>query len=71
MNQIPFNKPFVPGKELYYIAQAVTMGNLSGDGYFTKKCAELMQERFGIKKILMAPSYMAAVEVVAQLSDLS
>ncbi len=67
---IPFNKPFVAGKELYYIAQAVTMGNLSGDGYFTKKCAELMQERFGIKKILMTPSCTAALEMAAQLCDL-
>ncbi|MCX7386121.1 MAG: dTDP-4-amino-4,6-dideoxygalactose transaminase [Planctomycetales bacterium] len=67
MASIPFNKPFVVGKELYYIAQAVTMGNLSGDGYFTKKCAELMQERFGIKKILMTPSCTASLEMAAQL----
>lgn len=69
MNSIPFNKPFVAGKELYYIAQAVTMGNLGGDGYFTKKCAELMQERFGIKKILMTPSCTASLEMAAQLCD--
>jgi dTDP-4-amino-4,6-dideoxygalactose transaminase len=68
-SQIPFNKPFVAGKELYYIAQAVTMGNLGGDGYFTKKCAELMQERFGIKKILMTPSCTGALEMAAQLCD--
>jgi len=67
--QIPFNKPFIAGKELYYIAQAVTMGNLGGDGYFTKKCAELMQERFGIKKILMTPSCTASLEMAAQLCD--
>jgi dTDP-4-amino-4,6-dideoxygalactose transaminase len=68
-SHIPFNKPFVAGKELYYIAQAVTMGNLGGDGHFTKKCAELMQERFGIKKILMTPSCTAALEMAAQLCD--
>ena len=66
---IPFNKPFIAGKELYYIAQAVTMGNLSGDGYFTKKCAELMQDRFGVRKILMTPSCTAALEMAAQLCD--
>ena len=66
---IPFNKPFVAGKELYYIAQAVTMGNLGGDGHFTKKCAELMQARFGIKKILMTPSCTASLEMAAQLCD--
>lgn len=69
MQTIPFNKPFIAGKELYYIAQAVTMGNLGGDGFFTKKCAELMQERFGIKKILMTPSCTAALEMAAQLCD--
>ena len=45
------------------------MGNLSGDGFFTKKCAELMQERFGIKKILMTPSCTASLEMAAQLCD--
>lgn len=69
-NQVPFNRPFVAGKELYYIAQAVTMGNLGGDGYFTKKCAELMQDRFGIRKILMTPSCTAALEMAAQLCNL-
>jgi dTDP-4-amino-4,6-dideoxygalactose transaminase len=67
---VPFNRPFVAGKELYYIAQAVTMGNLGGDGYFTKKCVSIMQERFGIQKILMTPSCTAALEMAAQLSDL-
>lgn len=35
---IPFNKPFIVGKELYNIAQAVIKGHLAGDGHFTKKC---------------------------------
>ena len=66
---IPFNKPFIVGKELYYIAQAVTMGNLGGDGYFTKACASLMQERFGIHKVLMVPSCTAALEMAAMLCN--
>ena len=36
MQRIPFNKPFIAGKELYYIAQAVTLGNIGGDGHFTQ-----------------------------------
>src|SRR5262245_21594789 len=43
--RIPFNKPFIAGKELYYIAQAVTFGQLAGDGHFTKACASLLEER--------------------------
>ncbi|MEI7701137.1 MAG: dTDP-4-amino-4,6-dideoxygalactose transaminase [Planctomycetia bacterium] len=69
MSTIPFNKPFIAGKELYYIAQAVTMGNLSGDGHFTKKCAQIMQERFRTPKVLMTPSCTASLEMAAQLCD--
>ena len=35
-SDIPFNKPFVAGRELFYIAQAVTFGKLAGDGSFTQ-----------------------------------
>lgn len=66
---IPFNKPFIAGKELYYIAQAVTMGNISGDGHFTMRCAELLEQRFSIPKVLMTPSCTAALEMAAQLCD--
>ncbi len=66
---IPFNKPFIAGKELYYIAQAVTYGNIAGDGHFTEKCAGLFEERFGIAKVLMTPSCTAALEMAALLCD--
>ncbi|MBX3437094.1 MAG: dTDP-4-amino-4,6-dideoxygalactose transaminase [Planctomycetaceae bacterium] len=66
---IPFNKPFIAGKELYYVAQAVTYGNISGDGHFTKACARLLEERFGIHKVLMTPSCTAALEMAAMLCD--
>src|SRR5207302_1506464 len=49
---IPFNRPFIAGKELYYVAQAVTYGNLGGDGRFTQSCSRLLEERFGIGKVL-------------------
>ena len=54
--RIPFNKPFIAGKELHYIAQAVTLGNIAGDGFYTKACAELLETRFGVRKALMTPS---------------
>lgn len=68
--RIPFNKPFIAGKELYYIAQAVANGNISGDGHFTQKCAQLLEERFGIHKVLLTPSCTAALEMAAMLCDL-
>jgi len=65
---VPFNKPFVVGKELYYIAQAVTLGNISGDGYFTEQCCKLLEQRFGIHRVLLTPSCTAALEMAVILS---
>jgi dTDP-4-amino-4,6-dideoxygalactose transaminase len=68
--EIPFNKPFIVGKELFYIAQAVTLGNIGGDGHFTRACSRLLEERFAIRKVLMTPSCTAALEMAAMLCDL-
>jgi dTDP-4-amino-4,6-dideoxygalactose transaminase len=68
--QIPFNKPFIAGKELYYIAQAVAYGNIAGDGYFTQKCARIMEQKFGVPHALMTPSCTASLEMAAMLCDL-
>src|SRR6266849_4294475 len=68
--RIPFNKPFIVGKELYYIAQAVTYGNIAGDGFFTNRCAQFMEERFQIHKVLLTPSCTAALEMAAMLCEL-
>lgn len=67
---IPFNKPYIAGKELYYIAQAVALGNISGDGPYTKKCCRLLEERFGIHKVLLTPSCTASLEMAAMLANL-
>lgn len=67
---ISFNKPFIAGKELYYVAQAVTYGNISGDGHFTRACCELLQRRFEIRKTLLVPSCTAALEMAAMLCRL-
>ena len=67
--RIPFNKPFLVGKELYYIAQSVLGGHTSGDGMFSKKCQELMEKRFKAKKILLTTSCTAALEMAAILCE--
>lgn len=67
---IPFNKPFIAGKELYYIAQAVTLGNIAGDGHFTRACSQLLEQRFSVPKVLLTPSCTAALEMAAMLCDL-
>lgn len=70
MEKIPFNKPYIVGKELYYIAQAVQNGQLSGDGPFTRKCNRWLEEYFGAKKVLLTHSCTAALEMAAILCDI-
>ena len=47
---IPFNKPFLTGKETHYIYEAVNSGKISGNGIFTKKCQKWFEEQYGFKK---------------------
>ncbi len=68
---IPFNKPFIVGKELKYISQAVQNGNLAGDGIFTRKCCAWMEHEFNLKKTFLVHSGTAALEMAAILCDLS
>jgi dTDP-4-amino-4,6-dideoxygalactose transaminase len=67
---IPFNKPFIVGKELHYISQAVLDGHLAGDGAFTKRCHSWLEERFGVHKVLLTHSCTAALEMSAILCDI-
>jgi len=67
---IPFNKPFIAGKELFYIAKAVTNGKIAGDGEFTQRCSRLLEHRFAIPKVLLTPSCTAALEMAAMLCNL-
>jgi dTDP-4-amino-4,6-dideoxygalactose transaminase len=64
---IPFNRPFIVGQELYYIAQAVIGGQLAGDGPFTKRCHQWLEERIGCRKALLTHSCTAALEMSAML----
>ncbi len=67
---IPFTKPFLTGKELSYIQEAVRTGKLSGDGYFTKKCHTFFEKRYGFKKVLLTHSCTAALELSALLMNI-
>jgi dTDP-4-amino-4,6-dideoxygalactose transaminase len=67
---IPFTKPWVIGTELEYVERAIRSGAIAADGPFTRRCARLMEEGFGIRKVLMTPSCTAALELAAQLCDL-
>jgi len=67
---IPFNKPYLTGKETQYIEQAARMGKLSGNGEFTKKCQNFFEEKYGFKKCLLTTSCTDALEMCAILANI-
>lgn len=67
---IPFNKPHMTGKELWYVAQAHANGHLAGDGTFTKRCSSWLEQRIGCRKALLTHSCTAALEMAALLADI-
>lgn len=67
---IPFNKPYLTGKEMHYIYQAVYSGKISGNGIFTKKCQKYFEDRYGFKKALLTTSCTDALEMCAILANI-
>ena len=68
--KVPFNKPCFAGKELEYITDAVYKGKISGDGFYTKNCEELLQREFKAQKVLLTTSCTHALEMASILLDL-
>lgn len=67
---LPFNRPHMTGKELYYIAEAHFNGRLAGDGPFTKRCHVWLQEMSGSPKVLLTHSCSSALDMSALLLDI-
>lgn len=67
---IPFNKPYLTGKEAHYLYESVQTGKLSGNGEFTHRCQRFFEERYGFRKALMTTSCTDALEMAAMLCDL-
>lgn len=68
--KIPFNKPLFLGKEIKYIEDAIARGHISGDGYYSKKCQELLQNVLNVPKVLMTTSCTHSLEMCAILLDI-
>ena len=67
---IPFNRPYMTGKELWYVSQAHAKGHLAGDGTFTKKCNAWLEQRTGARSALLTHSCTAALEMAAMLAGI-
>jgi dTDP-4-amino-4,6-dideoxygalactose transaminase len=66
---IPFNRPCLAGNEYKYIAEAIANGYASGDGAFTRRCHELLEQELHVPKVLLTTSCTHALEMAAILLD--
>ncbi len=68
--KIPSSKPFITGKELEYINEAISLNHISGDGIFTQKCSEFLEKNTKCMRALLTHSGTAALEMCAILLDI-
>ncbi len=68
--RIPFNRPYVAGRESEYMAEVMSSGHLSGDGGFTKRATEALNEIIGAPASLLTTSCTHALDMIAMLLDL-
>ncbi len=67
---IGFNVPPVIGTEEEYVKQAIEAHKICGDGKFTKKCKEWMENKFNAEEVLLTTSCSSALEMSALLADI-
>lgn len=63
MKSIPFNKPSISEQEKRYVIDALNKDKISGDGYYSKKACQLMQNIFSVNKILLTTSCSSALDM--------
>ncbi|WP_271768249.1 dTDP-4-amino-4,6-dideoxygalactose transaminase [Aquimarina algiphila] len=68
--KIPFNKPYLTGKEMHYMYDAVSTGKISGNGKYTKMCQDFLQKKYGFGKCLLTTSCTDALEMAALLINI-
>jgi dTDP-4-amino-4,6-dideoxygalactose transaminase len=67
---IPFNRPALVGNEWKYLAEAIQMGHISGDGFYTQQCHDFLERKLGVRKALLTTSCTHALELAALLLNL-
>ena len=68
---INFNMPPYTGDEIKYIEEAIASKKISGDGQFTKKCSEWLENKFGAIRVLLTTSGSTALDMAAQLCGIN
>lgn len=67
---IRFNLPHTTNNELKYIEQAIKLGRLSGNQYFTKECQSFFEKRYDFNKALLTTSCTDALEMSGLLASI-
>jgi dTDP-4-amino-4,6-dideoxygalactose transaminase len=67
---VRFNRPYTTGTELEYIKEAIEGAHLSGNGPFTRRCAEWLEQRLGAERALLTHSCTGALEIAALLTEI-
>lgn len=67
---IPFNRPYVTGREFHYVSEAIEAGHLSGNGDFTRRCNGWLQRTTGCAASLLTHSCTGALEMAVILSEI-
>jgi dTDP-4-amino-4,6-dideoxygalactose transaminase len=68
--KIVFNKPYLTGKEMHYMYQAVYSGKISGNGIYTRKCHEFFEKKYNFRRALLTTSCTDALEMTAMLANI-
>jgi len=68
--RIPFNRLSLVGREMEYLQMAIQSGHVSGDGSFTKRCHQLLENSLGVSRALLTTSCTHALEMAALLLDI-
>lgn len=68
--KIPFNRPYLTGREKIYIQQALNSRSHSGNGDFSKRCIDLMKEKYGFGEVFLTPSCTLAMEMGTMLASI-
>lgn len=67
-SKIPFGRPAIVGRELYYIAQAIQNGTIAGGGAFTRRCEDWLERTLPAHRAMLTHSCTAALEMAAILA---
>lgn len=70
MKEIPFNEPYISGKEFEYMEDSVKKKKISGNGHYTRLCQNFFEKKFGFKKALLTTSCTDALEMAAILLEI-